>query len=169
MRKIFTFGFILSLLLIFTSCADSLNTLFPNASSALAEESGVSYGNGSSGSGSGTSSSSTTVSGTFSSGSDYDIYYFTTSSGSYYYNFSWSNLNGGEAAVSVATSSTFSSSSLKYDNTVTTPVSLLVSGSKTIYIKVKPRGGYTYYAGGYNLTVKKGSTPVSLTLYRRSR
>ena len=80
MRKSLIYIFFVSLILLFSSCSDTLNAKFPDASSYFALVSGVSNGTTTKTT---TTSSSTpttittaTVSGDFKNGKDYDVYYF---------------------------------------------------------------------------------------------
>ncbi len=166
MRKSLLLIFSISFILIFSSCSDTLNTSFPEASSTLAVVSGVAVTTVPQTTTSSTSTSTSatnyaTVSGEFENGRDYDIYYFYTSSGNNKYTFSWTNGNGAEAAVSISDYSSFVK--CHYSNAIKSPISYTSDESDKLYIKVKPRYGDTSYAGRYSLTVTNGSVPVILT------
>ena len=166
MRKSLIYIFFVSLILLFSSCSDTLNAKFPDASSYFALVSGVSNGTTTKTT---TTSSSTpttittaTVSGDFKNGKDYDVYYFYTYSGNKYV-FTWENGIGTEVAVSVSDYSIFGG--CHYSNSITSGISYTSDESDKLYIKVKPRLGYTSNAGSYTLTVKNGSIPVTLYKY----
>jgi len=167
MRKVSLFLIIISLVFVLSSCADTLNSTFPDASSSLALISGVNTGTETqtttSTTPSTTDTSYATVSGEFDNGRDYDIYYFYTSSGTNTYTFSWTNGNGAEAAVSISDYSSFGI--CHYSNAITSPISYTSDENDKLYIKVKPRLGYTSNAGSYSLTVKNGFIPVFLIKY----
>lgn len=156
MRKILPFVFIVSLVLTFTSCADSLNNNNPDASSSLAYEAGVDY-EGSDGSSS--SSSSYSAWGTLSSSNTSDTYYFYSSSGENTYSFSLRN--AGDAVACYSIWGYRDSSDEKIERAVTN-VSITPDGRRKIYVKVEPKYNSVSYAGTYYLTIKKGSQVITL-------
>ena len=145
--------------LFLTSCAQGWNIVFPDSSSELAKKTGTNY--------TGATSSyrySDYVTGTLYNGSSFTVYRFLTSSGTNTYYLNWENFGTARLAVDVSESSSFSSNNF-YSGSVTSPISIRVTGSRYIYIKVRPANGSSSNTGNYKLTVGGNSGSISLTRY----
>ena len=146
--------------LFLTSCAQGWNIVFPDSSSELSKKTGTNY------SPSSTTSSrqyTYTVSGTLYNSSSSYKYYFTSASGTNTYTLSWENFGTARVAVDVYYYSNFSSNI--YSGAVTNPLSLSVTSSRTVYVRVRPANNSSANTGTYNLTLKGNSSSISLTRY----
>lgn len=144
--------------LFLTSCAQGWNIVFPDSSSELSKKTGTNY------SPSSTTSSrqyTSTVSGTLYYGSSYHIYSFTSASGINTYTLSWTG--SANLAVDVSYYSNFSPNI--YSGAVTNPLSLSVTSSRTVYVRVRPANNSSANTGTYNLTLRGNSSSISLTRY----
>lgn len=144
--------------LFLTSCAQGWNIVFPDSSSELSKKTGTNY------SPSSTTSSrqyTSTVSDRLYYASSYHIYSFTSASGTNTYTLSWTG--SANLAVDVSYYSNFSSKI--YSGAVTNPLSLSVTSSRTVYVKVRPAGNSSANTGTYNLTLRGNSSSISLTRY----
>ena len=169
MRKILSTLCFTSLIaggLLFTSCADGLNSNFPSESSNFAYIAGVNYSDDSSVT---YKKVSDTIAGDLDTGLQQDYYYFWSSDKKTEYIIKWSNDvdDTTKVAVSVSAYSDFNKCVSDFEDDTNSPHSIEVKKNTKVYIRVRPYNRSFLYTGKYWLTVSGKAAAIDLIKYEQ--